>query len=526
MDPSWRYGEVEEDLRRAVLVLDGVRENPSLQSLLALDKQLAPYRGKEVAVVALGGGSVMDSAKAVIAALAKGADMAKVESFIRSDKLLPADWKLPVLYCVPTTAGTGSEVTRTAALWDEETGWKFSLDDDRLYPKAAILDPTFLTSAPHDLVLSSGLDALSHAFESVWNVNHNPVSDALASEAISRIRHHLPLALEEGASDARAEIQEAALLAGMAISTTRTALAHSISYPLTGQFGVRHGLACSITLPEIAAFTLPANPRQGRLLANAFGAESPATLPAELRGWMEALGAHEEVRRVLKGRSVDTLGKVLLAPRRAGNHLRAATVEDAQAILTAALAKAPASASSSLRPACMIWISGLSGAGKSTLSSAVVAALRARGRKVILLDGDEMRLIFGGCLGHDAAARRELAGRYGALCRMLSLQGVDVVCATMSLFHSVQQWNRENIPGYIEVYLEADVSTLQSRDPKGLYARALKGEVTNLMGVDIPFEAPLRPDLLIDANIPRKDMTPLVNQILARVEAFHGGRAK
>lgn len=503
-----------------ILVLDGVRENPSLQDLSLLEGKLAPYRGKELAVVALGGGSVMDSAKTIAAALAEGADMKRVETHARSDSPLPSAWKIPSLYCIPTTAGTGSEVTRTATLWDSDTGAKFSLSDERLFPKAAILVPSLLTTASRELTLSAGLDALSHAMESVWNIHHNPVSDSLAADAISRIHRHLPLALESSDPQNFHELQTAALLAGLAISGTRTALAHSISYPLTGRFGLRHGLACSFTLPEIAAFTLPSNATRGRILANAFAASSLELFPEELRRWMENLGAYEAVTRVLKDHPLDSLKESLLAPGRAENHLRLATPSDALAILKASLKPSPATSDkTSPRPGCVLWISGLSGAGKSTLSRDVFATLRSRGERVILLDGDEMRAIFGGRLGHGDAERRELAGRYSALCRMISGQGIHVVIATMSLFHSVQKWNRDNIPGYLEIYLKADISTLQARDTKGLYALASKNEISNVVGVQISFEAPLSPDLLIDANVRRTDMTPLVNQILALFES-------
>ena len=144
-----------------------------------------------------------------------------------------------------------------------------------------------------------------------------------------------------------------------------------------------------------------------------------------------------------------------------------------------------------------LWISGLSGAGKSTLARAVVAKLRTRGRRVVLLDGDEMRSIIGGAAGHSPAERLGLAQRYASMCRALSVQGVDVVCATMSLFHQVQEWNRANIPGYIEVYINVDLPTLVARDSRGLYSRALRGEIENVVGVHTSFEAPRSPDLTI-----------------------------
>jgi len=163
----------------------------------------------------------------------------------------------------------------------------------------------------------------------------------------------------------------------------------------------------------------------------------------------------------------------------------------------------------------VVWITGLSGAGKTTLSRPVAAALRDGGRNVVLLDGDELRGVIGGKIGHSEIERREVAERYSHLCRLVSIQGVDVVCATMSLFHSRHVWNRANIPKYVEVYLKVDLETLVARDPKGLYRRALAGEASNVVGIDLPFEEPLAPDLVIDNNAERSDMDPLVDQVLS-----------
>ncbi|PYO38968.1 MAG: adenylyl-sulfate kinase [Gemmatimonadetes bacterium] len=199
--------------------------------------------------------------------------------------------------------------------------------------------------------------------------------------------------------------------------------------------------------------------------------------------------------------------------------MRPATVADAHAILYAALDDKSWSRSEPVPTAGrVVWITGLSGTGKSTLGRAVAAAMRTKGRQVALLDGDELRAVIAGKVGHTEEERRELAFRYGSICRFLSSEGVDVVCATMSLFHACQEWNRKNIPGYIEVYLKVSLPKLVVRDPKGLYGRALRGEISNVAGVDLSYEEPLAPDLMIDNDIDREEMTPLVEHILALVE--------
>ena len=498
-----------------VAAIDTIAENPTVQRLAALDPVLEQWRGSGIAVVAIGGGSVLDSAKAVAAALASGLQMRAVCELARAGEPLPPDAVLPPLFCVPTTAGTGSEVTRTATLWDAN-GCKYSLSDDRLYPRAAILDPELTVTQPDAITLSSGIDALSHAMESIWNTHHNPISDAFARDAIARIWNALPLALAGTDLPARAELQTAALLAGMAISATRTALAHSISYPLTGRFGLRHGLACGFTLPHVAAFTLEHHPDRATIIAEALGLVDPAQIPPALYAWLERLGVYRAVAELIDPGAVAELGSALIAPGRASNSLRPATPDDAQAILLASLSgRVPARRPAPPKPGRVIWITGLSGAGKSTLSRAVADALRASGRPVLLFDGDELRGLIGGSLGYREADRRELTGRYSALSRALAQQGTDVVCATIGMFHASQQWNREFIPRYTEVYLKVDLQILIARDTKGLYARALKGEINDVVGIDIPCEEPQAPDLVIDTTERRDDLSGLVAQVLA-----------
>ena len=446
-----------------VASIDTVTENPTVQGLAAVEPILEPWRGSGVAVVAIGGGSVIDSAKAVGAALVSGLHMHAVGELARADAGLPPHAVVPPLFCVPTTAGSGSEVTRTATLWDRD-GRKYSLADDRLYPQAAILDPALTMTLPNAVTLSSGLDALSHAMESIWNVHHNPISDALAQDAIARIWQLLPLALSGAGESARAELQTAALLAGMAISATRTALAHTISYPLTGRFGLRHGLACGFTLPGVARFMLEAHTDRAAVIAQALGLTDSAQIPPVLYRWMKRLGVYRAVTDVIDSAAVAKLGSELIASSRVRNGLRHATADDAQAILLASLSGAPPEAPAAPKPGRVIWITGLSGAGKTTLGRAVADTLRASGRPVVLFDGDELRSLIGGSLGYREADRRELTGRYSALSRALAQQGMDVVCATIGLFHANQQWNREFIPRYTEVYLKADLQTLFARD--------------------------------------------------------------
>lgn len=144
------------------------------------------------------------------------------------------------------------------------------------------------------------------------------------------------------------------------------------------------------------------------------------------------------------------------------------------------------------------WLTGLSGAGKTTVGDLLTAELRTLGRTVIMLDGDILREVYGDDLGHTEAARRQVAARNSRMCRFLASQGVDVVCCTISMFHDVRDWNRTNIPNYKEIYLRVPMETLKTRDPKGLYHRVLRGEISDVYGVDLEWEEPKTPDLIVD----------------------------
>jgi len=204
------------------------------------------------AVVAFGGGSAIDAAKALAAALAPGVGNRNLAQMIADPRESLRGAPLP-LHALPTTAGSGSEVTPFATIWDRVRRQKLSLASSYLFPVTAMVDPQLACSLPRELSISSGVDALSHAFESVWNRNRSAVSIALAARAVSLALDSLPK-LQADPSDvaARTNMAEASLLAGLCISHTRTSICHSISYPLTAHLNVPHGVACGFSMQAVA----------------------------------------------------------------------------------------------------------------------------------------------------------------------------------------------------------------------------------------------------------------------------------
>lgn len=146
----------------------------------------------------------------------------------------------------------------------------------------------------------------------------------------------------------------------------------------------------------------------------------------------------------------------------------------------------------------VVWIIGLSGAGKSTLANEVVSLVRARQKPVVLLDGDMVREAFRNDLGHSMADRRKNAERICQIGKLLDDQGVDVVCAILSLFPETREWNRRNLKFYREVFIDAPMTDLKSRDSKAIYKRFEAGEVRDVAGLDLAFPRPENADLVID----------------------------
>ena len=200
-------------------------------------------------IIAIGGGSSIDLAKA-ISALYEYKD-SDVLDLLKNKDYLDNVNSIPFI-AVPTTAGTGSECTKWATIWDFDNFKKYSIDADYLYPNESWLVPELTGTMNKEMTLSTGLDALAHAMESYWSVPSNKYTRVLARDSIRIIRKYLPLALSDLDNlEYRQEMLMGSFFAGLAFSNTRTTACHSISYPLTMMFGINHGFAASLTLFEV-----------------------------------------------------------------------------------------------------------------------------------------------------------------------------------------------------------------------------------------------------------------------------------
>ena len=315
------------------LWLDTVNTNPGLTEL---QQHIDTWRSVSCdAIIALGGGSVMDTAKVLAVALSADLSHPELATLLQHSPLTGVRPK--PLYAVPTTAGTGSEVTPFATVWDHTTRQKYSLAGSALYPQNAVVDAELSIGLPYAVTLASGLDAINQAAESIWNRRMTPLSAAFATRALHLGFMALPqLAQALHNHHAREAMAESSLLAGLAISQTRTALCHSISYPLTAHFGISHGLACAFTMPAVLKHNLSADDgRLARLAVQLLGqGHDGHSLLAPFQALHEQLQVQAQVKARIPDRAaLLALSPKMLTPGRADNNLAAVDEGIVQKIL-------------------------------------------------------------------------------------------------------------------------------------------------------------------------------------------------
>lgn len=277
---------------RLVYVIEDVQPNPDVAQLRGTYERFWQEAGECQAIIAVGGGSAIDTAKALIVGTESGHFDELLALLATGKPFEPARSK--ILIAAPTTAGTGSEVTPWATIWDSASHKKYSLHLECTWPKVAIVDPELMLTVPGGVTVSTGLDALSHALESVWNINANPVSDTFAVSAIADILECLPLLRRDLSNkELRSCMALAALKAGLAFSNTKTALAHSISYEMTLHYGLPHGIACSFTLPLVLGLAWGHDAARDRTLQRIFGNDLDKA-QGQLREFLHSLDVKTE----------------------------------------------------------------------------------------------------------------------------------------------------------------------------------------------------------------------------------------
>lgn len=296
-----RFGVgVIDDLAQAVADVGGAKVmlvvDPSLKEVGVLEKIVAPLDGAGVkyvlfdhvdpepglkladegakiagkakcdCVIGAGGGSAMDVAKAVSILLTNGGKAVDYLGLGRITK--PGVPKI----MVPTTAGTGAEVTFTAVFINEKTKSKGGMNGDPLYPEMAVLDPALTLTLPPHVTAAPGIDAFTHALEAFVSTQAHPISDMYALEAMSLISANLAMAFANGANiEARSAMMMGSLLGGKALATAGVGLVHAMAYPLGGMFGIPHGLANAVLLPYVVDYNIIGNPDKFARIAEVMG---------------------------------------------------------------------------------------------------------------------------------------------------------------------------------------------------------------------------------------------------------------
>jgi acyl-CoA reductase-like NAD-dependent aldehyde dehydrogenase/alcohol dehydrogenase class IV len=248
-------------------IFDKVPADPDLEAVDAATD--AATELKADCIVSVGGGSVMDTAKGVCVTLKNGG---KANDYLNF--LVLTEPQTPHI-AIPTTSGTGSEVTNVAVLTSHGAGRKLFIVDPKISPNVAILDPAFTTGLPKALTVTTAMDAMTHAIEAMTSTMANLICDGMALQAIRLINENLPLAAEDGKNEkARINLQVAATMAGWAFTTAQVGLAHGMAHTIGALHHVPHGAACGIILPKVMRYNAETSADKLAQVAHALGVKT------------------------------------------------------------------------------------------------------------------------------------------------------------------------------------------------------------------------------------------------------------
>lgn len=297
--PSMVRGGIAKELAaasngRIVAIFSDIQPNPTLDVVDHCADVLRQHHCEFA--VALGGGSVLDCAKA---ACFISQTPHRMGEFLESGQSV--DKAGIPLIAMPTTSGTASEVTAASVLTDEVNDVKRLLISDYFYPAYALIDPELTYSCPPAVTAASGLDVLTHALEAYYGRKHQPFTDMAAIRSASLVFHYLLQAYHDPENkEARDQMSLASVTAGLAFGNTSTAAAHACSYPLTQHYGIPHGEACAFTLPSFWRINSIQGPEGTRLqqMSSQLGFEDASELAGRIDQMKEEMGMRITLKEV------------------------------------------------------------------------------------------------------------------------------------------------------------------------------------------------------------------------------------
>ncbi len=333
---------VEKSLQTVGLpfvIFDGVEPDPRIE-VVEKSVEKAKREGIDL-IIGFGGGSSLDIAKVTSIMIT---NTGKIDGFFGID-LVPNPG-IPVIL-VPTTAGTGSEVTPVAILSDTKEKLKKGIVSPTLFPEVAIVDPKLTIGLPPSVTAFTGMDALTHAIEAYYSINSTDLSDLLAYRAMELISKNLRMAFAHGENlVARSNVMEGSLLAGIAFANAGVGAVHAFAYPLGGEFHLAHGLTNTLMLPYVMRYNILGCPDKFAQMAKAFGEKAEGV--SELVGaeiavrFIERLSDDIRVPRRLRDvgipeEAIPRLAEAAMkVTRLLANNPRKITLEDAMAIYQSA----------------------------------------------------------------------------------------------------------------------------------------------------------------------------------------------
>ncbi len=334
-------GAVAQVLKKADVAVVNAPPVDGEPTCARFEQMLAASRRENIeAVLGIGGGSAMDVAK-LLAALTRGTQTVTEVFGVN----LLAGRALP-LVCLPTTSGTGAEVSPNAILLDEAASLKKGVVSPHLVPDAAFIDPLLTLTVPPGVTAATGLDALTHCIEAYANTFAHPAVDIYASQGMRLIAAHLERAVRNGQDiEARAAMALGSYYGGLCLGPVNTGAVHALSYPLGGRFHIAHGVANALLLPHVIRFNTPAAPERYAEVALALGAQRAGSVAATAERGVEFLaqlarncGVPQTLSEIKIPRdAIPSMAQAAMhVTRLLKNNLRPVTEPDAVAIYEAA----------------------------------------------------------------------------------------------------------------------------------------------------------------------------------------------